>query len=177
MSSAENGGSTPVSDSLGRHTDRRARLAAQRSRGRLRHLHIFGRVEDVDVEGAGTGMSREFPLDEPLISDEQESDLQMPCGDERPADDRAGAVIAAHGVDGDTQQRLLCFLDGLDLASLVVAAVRTDLVRRFRFLALGTSADRHGLQGVMSAALRRPGLRMPPFWIRHDCSLKLLLTK
>ena len=53
------------------------------------------------------GMAREFPFDEGFLPREQEPDLEMPGGDERPVDDGPGAVIAAHGVDGDAQVRPL----------------------------------------------------------------------
>src|SRR5688500_5952391 len=63
--------------------------------------------------------------------------------------------------------RRLGLFDGLDLAALVVAAVGADVVRRLRLLALRTGANRHGVQGVVRAALGGPGLRMPPFRIRQ----------
>jgi hypothetical protein len=60
------------------------------------------------------------------------------------------------------------FFDRPNLAALVIAAVRADLVRRFRFAALRAGADRDGLQRIVGAALGRPRFRMPAFGIGHD---------
>ena len=49
-------------------------------------------------------MPRELPLDQAPVPCQQETDLEMPGGDECPVDDRSGAVIATHGVDGYTHQ-------------------------------------------------------------------------
>ena len=65
------------------------------------------------------------------------------------------------------------FLDRPDLASLVMAAVRADLMRRLGFPALRAGAHRNGRQGIMGAALRRPGLGMAAFWIGHVSVLLL----
>ena len=51
---------------------------------------------------AGVGMPRELGArSRRAIADEQQADLQVPRRDERAVDDAAGAVIAAHRVDGD----------------------------------------------------------------------------
>src|SRR6476646_866063 len=59
------------------------------------------------------------------------------------------------------------FLDWTDLAALVVAAMRTNLVRRLRFTALRTGANRHRLQRVVRAPLGRARVGMAAFGIRH----------
>ena len=132
----------------------------------------FGRVEDLDVERALRRDAATARARWRRVADEQQPDLKMPRGDERPVDDAAGRVVAAHRVDGDAQcQRQLSavsyqarswqlgagsslrFFDRPDLAALVVAAVRADLVRRLGFLALRAGADRHRLERVVRAAL------------------------
>ena len=94
-----------VADRVGGDPDRRARLAPQRRRRRLRHLDPLRRVEDVDVERGRARMARQLALDRRrAIADEQQADLQMTRGDERSVDDAAGPVVAAHRVDGDAHQ-------------------------------------------------------------------------
>jgi hypothetical protein len=61
----------------------------------------------------------------------------------------------------------LRLVDRTDLAALVIAAVRTDLVRGLRFAALRAGADRYRRQRVVRAPLGRAGLRMAAFRIRH----------
>src|SRR5262245_55155722 len=63
--------------------------------------------------------------------------------------------------------RLLRFLDGADLTALVVAAVRTYLVRRLRLAALRTRADGHSRQRVVRPSLGRARLRVPAFGVGH----------
>jgi hypothetical protein len=60
------------------------------------------------------------------------------------------------------------FLDRTDLAALVVTAMRADLVRRLRFAALRTGANRHRLQCIMGAPLGGARFGMAAFGIRHD---------
>ena len=67
--------------------DRRARLSPQRGRGLLRHIDVFWCVENFEVEGAGSRMSRELALDQVPVPCQQETNLQVPGGDERPVDD------------------------------------------------------------------------------------------
>ena len=146
-----------------------------------------GVSSDLDVERGRPRMPRQLALDRARVADEQQPDLQMTRGDQRPVDDAAGPVVAAHRVDGDAHRsatscqlaglqlasvrprtrrdvraspsnwrlstssvtgRLeagserscrLCLVDRPDLAALVVAAVRADLVRR---LSLPGTADR-----------------------------------
>lgn len=62
----------------------------------------------------------------------------------------------------------LLFADGPDLALSVVAAVRTDAMRRLRLVALGAEAGGRGRQRVVCAPLGGPGLGVSAFWIRHD---------
>ena len=103
MAGAEERRCMSVADGLRGQANGRARLPTQGRRSRLRHVDVFRRVEDVDVERRGTRVACEFSLDKGAVSREQQPDLQMPRGDECPIDDGAGAVIAAHGVDGDAQ--------------------------------------------------------------------------
>ncbi|HEU4934827.1 MAG TPA: hypothetical protein VFT39_00130 [Vicinamibacterales bacterium] len=46
--------------------------------------------------------------------------------------------------------------------------MRADLVRRLRFAALGTGANRHRLQRIMGAPLGGARFGMAAFGIRHD---------
>src|SRR5262245_15251070 len=61
----------------------------------------------------------------------------------------------------------LGFLDLADLSALVVPAMRTDLMRRLRFVTLRTCPDSDRLQRVVRATLRRARLGMPAFRIGH----------
>src|SRR5262245_17165560 len=63
--------------------------------------------------------------------------------------------------------RNLGFFDLAHLAAVVVAAVRANLMRRLRLVALRTRADRHRLERVVRSTLRRARLRMPAFGIGH----------
>ena len=110
-------------------------------------------------------MTGELGLDRCGVADEQQADLQMPGGDERTVDDDGRPGIAAHGIDGYAQALLF---DGLYLTSGVIAAARADLVRQLGLVALRALAAADRLQRVVGAALRRPGLRMSAFGIRHD---------
>jgi hypothetical protein len=91
----------------------------------------------------------------------------MPRGGKRAIDDVARGVVAAHGVNGDPDHVALFFFDGPRLAASIVAAVRTDAVRRFGLVAMRTLAEADGLEGIVGATLRRPCLRVSSFWIRH----------
>jgi hypothetical protein len=51
-------------------------------------------------------MPGQLALDQCAIADQEEADLQVPRGDERPVDDAARGVITAHGVNGYTQNQL-----------------------------------------------------------------------
>jgi hypothetical protein len=103
MAGAEEGGGAAVAHGFGGELDRGAWLATERGRCLLRHLDVLRRVEDFDVEGCDGWMAGEFALDGSAIANQQEPDLKMPRGDERSVNDGAGSIIAAHGVDGDTQ--------------------------------------------------------------------------
>src|SRR5919201_6242885 len=60
-----------------------------------------------------------------------------------------------------------------NLASVVVAAMRADVVWGFRFVALRARADRRRLERVVRPALRGARLRVPAFGIGH-CSVLLV---
>ena len=62
------------------------------------------------------------------------------------------------------------FLDSDDLATLVAAAVRTDLVRRLRLEARGAQALAGGLKSVVGATLVAARPRDFTFWISHHQS-------
>mgnify|MGYP006174483903 CR=1 FL=1 len=57
--------------------------------------------------------------------------------------------------------------DRTDLAALVIAAVRADLMRELAFVALRAFAHRLRRQGIVRAALGRARLGVSTFWIRH----------
>src|SRR5678816_3238674 len=67
--------------------------------------------------------------------------------------------------------RPLLFVDGFDLACVVVTAVRADAMRRLGLLTLRAQPGGRGPQRVMGPALRGAGLGMSAFWIRHRKSL------
>jgi hypothetical protein len=76
---------------------------------------------------------------------------------------------ARHSPFTNHDSRIELFLvDCPDLALAIVAAVRAHAVRRLRFVALRAQAHRRRRQRVVSAALRRTGLRMSTLRIRHD---------
>src|SRR5947208_7154178 len=60
-----------------------------------------------------------------------------------------------------------------NLATLVVAAVRAHLVRRFRLAALRTSSHRNRAQSVVGSTLGGSRLGMAAFGIRHVSALLL----
>ncbi len=179
-----------VAHRLGGDLDGGARLAPQGLRGAFRHLDAIGRVDDLDVDTAehsGHRVAGQLVLYGRGVPHEEKPDLEVTRRDERPIDDNGRPGVAAHGVDRDTHvscqlpvasfQCLCCELEAgnwkllfhrLDLASAVVAAGGAHLVRELRFVALRTLAAADRLQGIVRAALRGPGLRVPAFWIRHD---------
>jgi len=112
-----------------------------------------------------TASPQGFLVTSTLIAGEKEADLEVPRRDERAVNDDRRAGVAAHGVDRDAQALLF---DRLYLTSRVIAAVRADLVRELRFVALRTFAAANRLEGVVGAALGGARLRVPPFGIRHD---------
>ena len=103
MAGAEQRGCASIADCFGCHLDGRAGLAPKRDGRLLRHLDAVGGVEDLDVERAGSRVARQFALDQRPVSGEQQADLEVPGGNERPVNDCPRAVIAAHGVDGYAQ--------------------------------------------------------------------------
>jgi hypothetical protein len=107
VTGAEEGSGATFADRLGGELDRGARLSPQRGGGLLRHADVFGGVKDLDVEGAGTRMPSQLPLDQLGVTDQQESDLQMPRRNERAVDDAARGVVAAHGVNGYTHSEAI----------------------------------------------------------------------
>ena len=52
-------------------------------------------------------------------------------------------------------------------ATLVIAAVRTGLVRLFRFMAVRALPERRLGQKVVRPPSAGPSLRVAPFWVRH----------
>ena len=70
---------------------------------------------------------------------------------------------------------LLLFVDGFDLACVVVTAVRADAMRRLGLLTLRAQPGGRGPQRIMSPALRGAGLGMSAFWIWHLSSPVLSL--
>ena len=100
VAGAEERGRTSFADRFRRQLDRRTRLPPQCSGRLLGHADMFGGMKDLDVEGAGTGMPGQLPLDQLGVADQQEPDLKMPRRNERTVDDAARGVVAAHGVNG-----------------------------------------------------------------------------
>ena len=85
----------------------------------------------------------------------------------KPKARRAGKSRPAAGSWELKRGWAISLVDGPNLAALVVAAVRTDMMRRLRFLTLRAGARRDRFERVVRAALRGPRLRMPAFWIGH----------
>jgi hypothetical protein len=55
-----------------------------------------------------------------------------------------------------------------DLAPLIVTAFRAGAMRQLTLVTVRAIRQRLHGQVIVGAALRRSGLRMPPFWIRHE---------
>ena len=54
-----------------------------------------------------------------------------------------------------------------DFAALIVTALGAGAMWQLALVAIRTIRQRLCRQMIVRAALRRSGLRMPPFWIRH----------
>src|SRR5271165_4113166 len=54
-----------------------------------------------------------------------------------------------------------------DFAALIVTALGAGAMWQLALVAIRTIRQRLCRQMIVGAALRRSGLRMPPFWIRH----------
>jgi hypothetical protein len=128
-------------------------------------------------------MPPEFDGDRGAIACQDQSGTQPPGGHERAVHDGARRLVAAHRVDCDpdggfwlrasglAQAQALNLVDFLDLAALVIPAVRTDLMRRLGLVTLRTLAERDGLQRIVRAPLGGARFGMTSFGIRHRLRL------
>ena len=67
--------------------------------------------------------------------------------------------------------RLRLFFDPAHLAAAIVAAIRTDEMRRLQLAALRARSEGNGLEGVVCAALGRACLGVSAFWIWHGSAI------
>jgi hypothetical protein len=108
----------------------------------------------------------EFGLDQITLADEQNFHSQGPDGSNRAFHFWFRRVIAAQGVEGDCQHRLL-LIDFNYFAAFVLATVRAHAVRELLLMAVGAFGQAHFLQGVMGAAFAGARGGVSTFWIRH----------
>jgi hypothetical protein len=109
-----------------------------------------------------------------------------PAGERRAGDHRAHAFVAAHRVDGDTRQahalsplsRSGLEPDGDDLSSVIVAAMRTQVVRALQFTAVAALVEGFDLQGIVRAAVAPAMRRYFSLGDSHcgTCSFKSLIA-
>ena len=103
MAGAEERVGAPVGHGLRGDADRRLRLAAQRRGRGFLHLDAVGSIGDLDVEPGCAGMPRQLAFDGTSCANQQQTDLKMTRGHQRPADDAGRGLVAAHRVNGDAQ--------------------------------------------------------------------------
>src|SRR5208283_428227 len=64
-----------------------------------------------------------------------------------------------------------------NFAPLIIPALGAGTMRQLAFVTVGAIRQRLRSQMIMGAALRRSGLRMPPFRIRHEKPLITIARK
>jgi hypothetical protein len=136
---------------IGRHANRRVRLAAQRHRGRLGHADHVGRINNLESKISPVRMRGQRRFERRRLTDKCDRDGKVACGGNSAIDHGGRRMITAHRVDCDADQLFL--VDGAHLALPVVPAVRADAVRSLRLVALRAEAGRGGAQGIVGPAL------------------------
>ena len=86
---------------FGRHPDRRARLAAQRRRRRLGHLHDRVGADNPHPLGVSIRMLRDFVFQSRDRANQRHAEIEVPGRRERPGHDVPRRFVPAHRIDGD----------------------------------------------------------------------------
>ncbi len=136
-----------------------------------------------------TGHARmlfERGLDARLVTHQQELEPIVPAaGERRPGDHHTHAFITAHRINGDTRQAHACDplqTKGLqpfgldDLAAIVMATSRAQIVRTLQLTAVGAFVECFDLQRIMRPAIAAAMRRYFSLRDSHcgTCSLKML---
>ena len=106
MAGAEQRVGTPFGHRFRGDADRRLRLAAERRGRGFFHLDAIGSIGNLDVEPGCAGVPRQLSFDGTPCANQQQTDLKMTRGDQRPADDAGRGLVAAHRVNGDAHCQL-----------------------------------------------------------------------
>jgi hypothetical protein len=145
-------------------------FSTQGDTGGFVHGHEFRGREDADF--GPIRVIGELPLDNFLVTDQNNLDAEFVRGKRRALDHRLRGVVAAHGVNGNSRHKRngLALLDLNNGAATVKAAMGARVVRPSRLAAIGTSAPLRLGKSVMRATLIFDPLGCSSFWYRHRFS-------
>src|SRR4029453_5263060 len=158
---------------FGGHFDRGTRLAPQGSSRRFFHSDNVLCIQQFQARWLDIGMALDLRLDRCQAADEYDAEVEVTNRSQRPVNDVARAVVAAHRINGDPDQRsevqtkCFLFIDCAHLTAAIVPAIRAHTMRWFGLVAMGALAQAHGFERIVRSALRRPRLGMSSFGIRH----------
>jgi hypothetical protein len=99
MAGAEERRRFAARDGFGGHLDRRARLAPKRRRGRLRHRHHLGRVDDAHARRIDVRVAGQLRFERGRRPHERHAEIEVAHGGQRTVDDVARREVAAHRVN------------------------------------------------------------------------------
>ena len=160
---------TPVAYQPRGHAHRAIPLGPHRLGGAVFHGDAFAGVYDLDGKIAVAFVLFQFPTDHILLAHQEDLHAQTPGGSNRPFHFGFRGVVSAHCIQRNGQHVGAGLLRNHfdNFTTLVLAAFRTNAVRKLRLVAVRTLRKTGCLQGIVRAARARPPLGVSTFGIRH----------